>query len=322
MCTRENRLPKLDLHCHLDGSLSREWFEEVTGRRVETSEIQVGRACRSLAEYLEKFDLPLQYLQTEENLKKAGKEFLLGAKKENIDYIEVRFAPLLSVSKGLTAQKVIEAVLEGLAEGKKECGVYYNVIVCAMRHHSVEDGLRLAEAAREFLGEGVCAMDLAGNEAAYPMHLFREVFLQARKLGLPFTIHAGECGSVENVTEAIELGARRIGHGIALRGQKQAMELCRRNQVGVELCPTSNLQTKAVKEGELYPIQEFLANDLLVSVNTDNRTVSNTSIEEEMAHIAGAYGVTEEEIRKLTQNAIETAFASDFIKQELWKKCR
>lgn len=322
MCTRENRFPKLDLHCHLDGSLSREWFEEVTGRSVKTDEIQVGRECRSLAEYLEKFELPLQYLQTEENLKKAGKEFLLSAKKENIDYIEVRFAPLLSVSKGLTAQKVIEAVLEGLAEGKKECGVYYNVIVCAMRHHSVEDGSALAKAAREFLGEGVCAMDLAGNEAAYPMHLFREVFLQARKLELPFTIHAGECGSVENVIEAVELGARRIGHGIALRGQKQAMDLCRRNRVGIELCPTSNLQTKAVKEGERYPIREFLEHDLLVSVNTDNRTVSNTSIEKEMAHVAEAYGITKEDTRKLTQHAIETAFASDFIKQELWKKCR
>lgn len=322
MYAKEKRLPKLDLHCHLDGSLSGRWFEEMTGRRIEDSEIQVGRECRNLAEYLEKFNLPLQYLQTEENLKKAGKEFLIQVKKENIDYIEVRFAPLLSTLQGLTARRVIEAVLLGLSEGKKECGVEYNVIVCAMRHHSVEEGIGLAKTAREFLKEGVCAMDLAGNEAAYPMHMFREVFLQAKKLGIPFTIHAGECGSVENVTEAVELGAGRIGHGIALRGQKEAMAVCRKKGVGIELCPTSNLQTRAIPEGEVYPIREFLENDLLVSVNTDNRTVSHTTIEEEMTYLTRNLGMEEDAVKLLTENAIRTAFASDDIKQKLWEKCR
>ena len=286
------KLPKVELHCHLDGSLPMGIIRELLGRDVKKEELQVRDDCRNLAEYLEKFDLPLSCMQTETGLKRTSKAFLESLKQDNIQYVEVRFAPLLSVNESLDCTRVIQSVLEGLEEAKKECGIYYNVIACAMRHHTEEDNLQMMKAARSFLGEGICAVDLAGNEAAFPMENFTELFQKAKKLGLPFTIHAGECGRVENVIEAVKCGASRIGHGIALRGHADAMAMCKEKQIGIEMCPISNLQTKAVASKSEYPMREFLDAGLCVTINTDNRTVSNSSIQKEMEFVQKNSGIT------------------------------
>lgn len=314
------QMPKLDLHCHLDGSLTLESMKNILGRDVQPEEIKVSAKCRNLAEYLAKFDIPLQCVQTAEGLRTASREFLLDAAKENICYVEVRFAPLSSVNAHLNCRQVVEAVLEGLAGAKEQCGVLYNVIVCAMRHHSEEDSLSMLKTCREFLGYGVCAADLAGNEAAFPMERFRNLFKEAGKLGIPFTIHAGECGRVENVLEAVECGAARIGHGIALKGHTEAIKQCADKKVGIEMCPSSNLQTRAVESEQEYPIREFMDSGLLVTVNTDNRTVSDTSMTKELTLVHQKFGIMEDGIRKLQLNAVETAFADDHIKHMLWKR--
>lgn len=316
------QLPKVELHCHLDGSLPMGIISDLLGRSVKTEELQVRDDCKDLAEYLEKFDLPLSCMQTETGLKRASKAFLKSLKQDNVQYIEVRFAPLLSVNQNLDCTRVIQAVLEGLEEGKKECGIYYNVIACAMRHHTEEDNLQMMKVARNFLGEGICAMDLAGNEAAFPMENFQELFQEAKKLEFPFTIHAGECGRVENVIEAVKCGASRIGHGIALRGHSEAIRMCKEKAIGIEMCPISNLQTKAVASKSEYPMREFLNAGLYVTINTDNRTVSNSSIQKEMEFVQKNYGVTDEELIQMTENAIHTAFAKDEIKGELLKKLK
>lgn len=316
------QMPKIDLHCHLDGSLTLESMRHILGRDVQPEEIQVGEHCRNLSEYLDKFDIPLQCVQTGEGLRTASREFLLDAAKENIRYIEVRFAPLSSVNESLNCRQAVEAVLEGLSEAKKMCGIPYNVIACAMRHHAEEDSLAMMKVCREFLGEGICAVDLAGNEAAFPMENFRGLFAEAKKLGFPFTIHAGECGRVENVLEAVECGAARIGHGIALRGHAEAMKFCADRRIGIEMCPSSNLQTRAVESKQEYPIREFMDAGLLVTLNTDNRTVSNTSMTEEMLFVHQHYGITEEELKEFMMHAVETAFADDQVKHELWELLR
>lgn len=313
------QMPKIDLHCHLDGSLTLQTVRDLLGRDVDLQELQVREDCRNLAEYLEKFDLPLQCLQTAGGLRRASREFLLDAAKENIRYIEVRFAPLLSVNESLDCRQVIEAVLDGLKSARQSCGVCWNVIACAMRHYTEEESLAMMKVCREYLGAGVCAVDLAGNEAAFPMEGFRNLFGEAKKLGLPFTIHAGECGRVANVVEAVESGASRIGHGIALRGQKSAQQLCVEKQIGIEMCPISNMQTKAVADWREYPIREFMDAGLCVTLNTDNRMVSNTSITKEMEYVQQHYGITEEELKMFQRNAVEAAFAEDAVKHELQK---
>ena len=261
-------------------------------------------------------------MQTERGLKGTSKAFLESLKQDNIQYVEVRFAPLLSVNESLDCTRVIQSVLEGLEEAKKECGIYYNVIACAMRHHTEEDNLQMMKAARSFLGEGICAVDLAGNEAAFPMENFTELFQKAKKLGLPFTIHAGECGRVENVIEAVKCGASRIGHGIALRGHADAMAMCKEKKIGIEMCPISNLQTKAVASKSEYPMREFLDAGLCVTINTDNRTVSNSSIQKEMEFVQKNYGITDEELVRMTENAVHAAFANDEVKAELVRRLK
>lgn len=313
-------MPKIDLHCHLDGSLTLECVQDLYEKPVTLQELQVSEDCQNLAEYLEKFDLPLECLQTADGLKKASKAFLCDLTKDQVSYVEVRFAPLLHINKQLSCEQILEAVIEGLEEAKKETGIYYNVIACAMRHHTEEESMEMFKAARKFLGKGLCAVDLAGNEAAFPMKNFEKLFAYARELELPFTIHAGECGSVENVVDSVNAGARRIGHGIALKGNKEAMGLCREKKIGIEMCPISNMQTKAVADPADYPIREFLDAGLKVTLNTDNRMVSNSTLAKEIEFVQKNYGITDEEIWKMTENAIEVSFANDEVKQMLLKK--
>jgi adenosine deaminase len=314
------KYPLIDLHCHLDGSLPLSIVRELLGRTVQIEELQIAGDCRSLSEYLGKFDIPLQCLQTATGLEKAAFHFMGEAAKDGIDYIEVRFAPMFSVHDSLSCKQVIESVVAGCKRGKEVFGVSSNVIVCAMRHHSEEQNLRMIHCAKEFYGAGgVCALDLAGDEAAYPMSQFREIFTLAKRMELPFTIHAGECGNAKNIGEAIACGAKRIGHGIAMSKNTEIQELCVKNRIGVEMCPSSNLQTKAIDEVTHYPLKEFMNQGILATINTDNRTVSNTTIHKEIELVRKYCGMSEEDIGKLMKNAIEVSFAADDEKERLNK---
>ena len=314
------RMPKVELHCHLDGSLSKEFIEKRLSRKVTQQELGVSDDCSSLAEYLEKFDLPLECLKDEEGLEEAGYDVLKTMHQENVIYAEIRFAPLLSVSESMDMEQVISALMRGLEKGKEDFGVEYNVIVCAMRHHGMEENYDMIQTACKFLGKGVCGADLAGAEAQYPMSEFMELFHRVRKLGMPFTIHAGECGSVQNIVDAVKAGAGRIGHGIAMRGHYNIQKELADRGIGIEMCPISNLQTKAVNSPSEYPIREFLNTGLKVSINTDNRTVSNTSLTKELQFIQDTYGIQEEEIRLMMKNAVDTAFATDEVKERLYSE--
>lgn len=311
------KMPKIELHCHLDGSLSKGFIERRLSRSVSRQELSVSDDCNSLAEYLEKFDLPIKCLRDEKGLAEAGYDVLETMSKENVIYAEIRFAPLLSVTEDMDVKQVIQSLLSGLEKGKQDFGVEYNVIVCAMRHHSLEQNYEMIKTASEFLGKGVCAADLAGAEAQYPMAEFMELFQKVKELGMPFTIHAGECGNPQNIEDALTAGAGRIGHGIAMKGRRDIQAIVRNHDVGIELCPISNLQTKAVKSTDEYPIREFLDAGLLVTINTDNRTVSNTSMSNELRFVQEVYGISDEEIQTMMKNAIEVSFAGEEVKGKL-----
>lgn len=314
------KLPKVELHCHLDGSLSREFFEKRLGRKVEETELQVTEECRNLSEYLDKFALPLACLRDPETFTAAGYDLLKTMGAENIRYAEIRFAPLSCVTPSMDVRQTIEALLRGLERGKEDFGVAYNVIVCAMRHQSETENYDMFRTAREFLGAGVCAADLAGAEAQYPMAEFMELFGKVKQLGMPFTLHAGECGNAQNIADAIEAGASRIGHGIAMRGHGEIQQLVKQADIGVEMCPISNLQTKAVEGPGEYPLREFLDGGLPVTINTDNRTVSGTSLTKELAFVQKTYGVSDEEILSCMKNAVRVSFAEDGLKEKLMRE--
>jgi adenosine deaminase len=323
------KLPKIDLHCHLDGSMSLELVSsllEEQGISLQHNqlqkELQVEENCPNLLEYLQKFDLPLSCIQTEKGLKLATLDLLKNAALENVKYLEVRFAPMSSMEKGLNCSQVIESVLWGIKEGEAQSGIKASVIVCAMRHYSLEMNLNMLRCAREYLGEGICALDLAGDEFAFPTREYKQLFALAKRLDMPFTIHSGECGSVSNVREAIELGAKRLGHGIALKKDNYLISECREKRIGIEMCPTSNFQTKAVQSREEYPLRQFLGEGLLATINTDNRTVSNTTVTKEFLSLWENTGLEEESIIKLLHNSVDISFASDQVKHELLKEMR
>lgn len=312
-------LPKIELHCHLDGSLSREFIEKRLGREVSQKELSVSDDCTSLAEYLEKFTLPGQCIMDEAGLEEAGYDVLRGMGRENVCYAEIRFAPLLSVTEEMDCKKVMEALLKGLERGRDDFGIEFGVITCAMRHHSEEANSRMIMTAREYLGCGVCAADLAGAEASYPMTEFMNLFQNTQKIGMPFTIHAGECGNVQNIADAVRVGAGRIGHGIAMRGNRALQRELAVRGTGIEMCPISNLQTKAVQSSAEYPLREFLDVGLKVTINTDNRTVSDTTLTKELEFVQKQYGIRDEEVLLLMKNAVDAAFAADAVKERLYR---
>lgn len=310
-------LPKAELHCHLDGSLSLFTLQKLLNRPdLTTADVQAPARCRDLAQYLEKFDLPLQGLQTAGALQTAAHDLLLDMHRENVVYAEIRFAPLLHTQQGLSPEDVIENLLTGIRQAEKETvgSIRAHLIVCAMCHHTPEENMRALRAALGYRSNanqntpGVCAFDLAGNEALHPMSYFRDLFAAVRAESLPFTIHAGECGSPLNVKEAAAFGARRVGHGIALMKDDALMKELARTGLGIEMCPTSNLQTAAVAHWEDYPLRRFEQAGLGVSVNTDNRTVSGTTLTRELQLIYDTYS-DEALIRRLIENAFRTAFA-------------
>ena len=318
------KLPKVDLHCHLDGSLHMEFLRSVSGlsseELIDAAQVK-NKECNNLSEYLKKFVLPISCLMPADNVREASDMFIKSLVPDNVKYVEVRFSPALLESEELHARDIIECVISGLERGYQDYSIRSNVIICAMRHYPAEKNMRIFKLAKEYLGHGVCAVDLAGNEAKFPMYLFRDLFSFAKCEKIPFTIHAGECGNSENIREAIELGARRIGHGIAMRGDTKLQTLCRDRHIGVEMCPISNFQTTAVKSFDDYPIWEFINNRLQVTINTDNRTVSNTTLWKEFSLLHMHYGLMHDDFVSLTQNAVECSFANDSIKQELIKLC-
>jgi adenosine deaminase len=248
----------------------------------------------------------------------AAEDLALAAAREHVRYIEVRFAPTFSTGEGLSVREVIECVKNGLARAEEKADILTGIIVCTMRNLDAETNISMLKEARELLGSGVVGCDLAGDEKAYPTSDFADVFAVAKKYEMPFTIHAGECGSAESVRTAIELGAKRIGHGIAMSGQPDLLELCAKRKVGVELCPTSNLQTKAVTDFSKYPFMEFYKAGIPMSVNTDNRTVSDTTCTDEYMRLAEAGMFREEMCEKIYHASLASSFASDEQKQSLW----
>ncbi|MBO5425592.1 MAG: adenosine deaminase [Lachnospiraceae bacterium] len=316
-------IPKIDLHCHLDGSFSLDFIKSYSNINMKDEELikklQAPADCDSLTTYLTCFDLPISCLQTKEGITNGVLDLIKQAAEENVKYIEIRFAPSCSVNSTLNYSDIYEAAIEGCKLGYNTCNIFSNIILCAMRHHSLETNLKVLHSAMDYLGHGICALDLAGDESAFMNTEFIDLFKEAKRLGMPYTIHSGECGSVDNIKVALELGAKRVGHGIALCKDSTLMKECQKSRLGLELCPTSNFQTRAVTNINTYPLRLFLDNGLLATVNTDNRTVSNTNMTKELHLSLEKLQIKEEDLITIYKNSIEISFADDNIKNQLYK---
>ncbi|MBS7575975.1 MULTISPECIES: adenosine deaminase [unclassified Enterococcus] len=317
-------LPKAELHCHLDGSVPVKTLQELAVKakinQQQFAKIQAPEKCHDLAEYLESFDVILKMLQTTESIEIATLATIQAAAQENVRYLELRFAPLLHLEQGLSVIEVINAVCSGITLAQKENNIHVNLLICAMRNHSDALNLSLLAELKTLHEKRVVGFDFAGDEAKVDNQKIAPIVQKALQNGLEVTLHSGECGCSHNVIEAIHLGAKRIGHGVAIKDNPKAMSICQQNNILLELCPTSNIQTDAIEDWQHYPLQFFLANHINCCINTDNRTVSNTNLTQEFLKLAQYCQLTIKQMLEVTSNAVQYSFASDELKKILIKE--
>jgi adenosine deaminase len=319
----KDRRISIDLHLHFDGSLSipnvralarLEKVELPQDEQTLRAMLTVDPDCRDLGEYLTKFAFPLSLLQSRESIEEGMLTLCRELIAENCIYAEIRFAPQLHLDKGLTQSEVVEAAIRGFCRS----GLRGGLILCCMRS---DDNRELNETtvdvAAKYLGRGVLALDLAGNEAGFATEGFAPLFARARDLRVPFTIHAGEADGAESVRAAVRMGAARIGHGVRSFEDENLMDELAKSGIPLELCPTSNLQTVVFDELSSYPLRRFIEKGICITLNSDNRSVSATDAHRELELVGEEFSLTREEKRVLLQNSVRAAFASDEIKAEL-----
>ncbi len=260
--------------------------------------------CPSQAEYISYFDDALLVMQTEAALERIARELCEDSAADGIDYLEVRWAPLLHLQAGLLVDQVIEAVLRGLAAGP----IRAVAIVCAMRHHPVEENVQLARTSGRFAGRGVVGFDLAGDEARWPVAPQRPAFEAARAAGLHLTCHAGEAGRPEGVEEALDLGIERIAHGVIGAQVPAIVDRIRREGVVLDLCPTANWKCKAVPALAEHPLPRLVRGGVRCTISTDSRTVAATTLSREFELAASVMGMTEAELAACNATARAARF--------------
>ena len=321
-------LPKIDLHCHLDGSLrpqtvidlAKECDIEIPSSNVdEIKDMMVAPAsCPNLQEYLARFSLPVKVMQTEMSLERISFELFEDAARENVKYLEVRFAPQLHTQDGLNYQQIIESVVRGMKKAEDKYDIKGNYILSAVRFLPSDTINDVIDAGIPFIGHGVAAFDLAGNEDDGFCEKYVSHAQYAKEKGYRITIHAGEQGCGQNVLDAIELlGAERIGHGVAIQSHDSAYDRVREDLVGLETCPSSNVQTKAVDELREHPLIDFYQDNLAITINTDNRTVSNTTMTKEVEKVMEMFKLSMDDYKTIYRSSVEQSFASDEVKQHL-----
>ncbi|MFL5301128.1 MAG: adenosine deaminase, partial [Anaeromyxobacteraceae bacterium] len=312
-------LPKTDLHCHLDGSLRLKTILDLAQEQKvklpeETPEglaraMHQGENCANLEDYLRAFEITLTVLQTEEALYRAAYELAIDAARENVRYLEVRYAPVLHTRRGLKPTTIVDAVLDGLRAAKREVGIKSNVIICGIRHIDPVTSLRLAELAVAFKNRGVVGYDLAGAEEGYPSKDHQAAFQLILDNNVNVTIHAGEAYGPDSIAQAVhKCGAHRIGHGVRLRENGDLLNYVNDHRIPLEMCPSSNVQTGSVADFASHPLKFYFDFGLRVTVNTDNRLITNTTATDELWIAHDRMGFTLEDLTELIVQGFKSAF--------------
>jgi adenosine deaminase len=316
-------LPKLELHCHLDGCVRLETAREIalaTGLPVPPSLRQAlvaPEVCLDLADYIRRIDFALELMQRPEDLFRVAEELVESWASENVIYGEARFAPQLHTRRGLSIQQVLDEVHAGLSSGQKKFGVRFGLIVCCVRHQPAEVSLQVARLAVNNMDK-VCALDLAGDELRFGAANHRAAFELAQQAGLHRTVHAGEAAGAASVREALDLlHAERLGHGVRVEEPPQLLDELRQRGTPLDMCPKSNVQTCAVTSLANHPAPRLLRQGLRVTISTDARITSDSSITQEFESMHRFHGWGPAEFWTCQRNAAEAAFAAESVRSEL-----
>lgn len=310
-------LPKAELHLHLDGSLRLATAVELAaaaGLELTAAEAPVRLVApprsRDQADLLRYFDLPIALLQDAAALRRATRELIEDLADDGVRYAEIRWAPRLHVEGGLSVRDVIHAVADGVSEAEHQMRArspVIGLIVTAMRSHPPGANVELARAAGEFVPR-VVGFDLAGPEAAYPAPPHAAAFRAAEDAGLALTAHAGEVAGAARISDALGLGIRRIAHGPTVADDPELIEIVRQRDVTLDLCPTSNVQAGIVASLAEHPLARLHRAGVSVTLSTDDRTVSGTTLTEEYVRVASALGLTRAELASIAVNGCARAF--------------
>lgn len=322
-------LAKAELHCHLDGSLSLPAIRKLGNMAdiiLPSSDKELRKyviapaQTESLVDYLKTFEFIRPLLQTKEALRFAAYDVARQAALENVIYIEIRFAPELSMDKGLTASDTVLAVLEGLADAQKEFNIVARALVCGMRQSSHKTTKDIIKHIVDLAPKGLVGFDFAGDEFSYPTDSLVDLIQEVKRSGYPMTLHAGECGCAKHIADSLNLGIKRMGHVTALTGQRDLIKRFVEEDAVAEMCLTSNLQTKAASSIQSFPYQELYDAGGKITINTDNRTVSDTNLTKEYSLFVTYFGTKIEDFLVFNQNAVKASFTSDSEKDTLLHK--
>ncbi|HEO5756129.1 TPA: adenosine deaminase [Streptococcus agalactiae] len=322
-------LAKAELHCHLDGSLSLPAIRKLANMAdiiLPNSDKELRKyviapaQTESLVDYLKTFEFIRPLLQTKEALRFAAYDVARQAALENVIYIEIRFAPELSMDKGLTASDTVFAVLEGLADAQKEFNIVARALVCGMRQSSHKTTKEIIKHIVDLAPKGLVGFDFSGDEFSYPTDSLVDLIQEVKRSGYPMTLHAGECGCAKHIADSLNLGIKRMGHVTALTGQRALIKRFVEEDAVAEMCLTSNLQTKAASSIQSFPYQELYDAGGKITINTDNRTVSDTNLTKEYSLFVTYFGTKIEDFLVFNQNAVKASFTSDSEKDTLLHK--
>jgi adenosine deaminase len=320
------RLPKTDLHVHLDGSLRVETILEIAaeqGIELPASDVpglrkalHAGENTGSLVKYLEAFDITLRVMQTEDALYRVAYELAEDAATENVRYMEVRYSPMLHVREGLRLTEVVETVLRGLHDADVDHGIESRLILCGIRNISPASSLEMAELVVAYKGRGVVGFDLAGAEYDYPAKDHHEAFALVRRNNINVTIHAGEAYGPPSIAQALhDCGAHRIGHGCRLREDGDLLHYVVDHRIPLECCPSSNVQTGAIASLATHPLRLYKNLGARVTINTDNRLITDTTVSRELWLAHTEIGLSFADIKQIILNGFKSAFLPFHEKQ-------
>lgn len=326
------RLPKAELHVHLDGSLRPGTLIDLAHRAgvvLPSSDpdtvrrFMAVRRVRDLEEYLARFTLTVAVLQTPEALERVAWEMVQDAARDGVRYLEVRYCPTLSQRGGLSIDEVLAAEARGLQRGTADFGVPAAIINCTLRHLAAEVSVEIARASVAWRGRGVVGFDIAGGEAGHPAAPHAAAFALAREGGLGITVHAGEAAGPESVREAVEVcGARRLGHGTRLIEDARLTAEVAARGIAIEACLSSNAQTRAVDRLGDHPVAAYLEAGIGVTLATDNWLISDVALSGEYDLAQRELGLTDGQIDRLILNGFAAAFAPAPLKEQLLTQAR
>jgi len=313
------RLPKTDIHCHLDGCLRPSTVIELAeAQGVElptrnlaklTRLLEAGRRTRNLGDYLKIFDITLSVMQERDALYRVAFELGEDAAAENVKHLEVRYSPILHRKKRLSFEDIVDPVIAGLTEAGRKYGLSTGVIICGIRSMNPKTSMALAELAVAYKGKGVLAFDLAGQEKDYPAKAHRAAFSLILKHNINSTVHAGEAFGAPSIGQALHYcGAHRIGHGTRLREDPDLMRYVNDHRIPLEVCLSSNVQTKTVRTAREHPFHFYFKQGLRVTLNTDSRLISATTVSNEISLAAKTFRLSPYEVKKIIINGFKSSF--------------